>query len=172
MHDEIYFRHADKHWRFLPFDLVCVIRHAQNNQNKFAYLWNISREKCRMKLIFSLQNNTKLFYTLIISLECTKVDMPKELQTISLQYLCNISKKKLKMKSIFCLLINAKSFSKVIQPFSVCVASHVQITQYNKLTISLQYLTHWFQQFGYQSFLQGDTIIIDGYGQAFSNYSK
>ena len=44
MNDEIYFQHADKHWRLLPFDLVCVIRHAQNNQNKFAYLWNISGE--------------------------------------------------------------------------------------------------------------------------------
>ena len=32
--------------------------------------------------------------------------------------------------------------------------------------------TRLFQHCGHQSFLQGDTIIIDGHDQAFSKYSK
>ena len=32
--------------------------------------------------------------------------------------------------------------------------------------------TSWFQHFGHQSFLQGDTIIIDGHDQTFLKYSK
>ena len=70
----------------------------------------------------------------------------------------------------------------------MCVARHAQISQSNKFAISLQYLTtevgdkvdflqadkhqSWFWHFGHQSFVQGDTIIVDGHDQAFSNYSK
>ena len=67
---------------------------------------------------------------------------------------------------------------------------HSQSSQNNKFAMSLQYLrkkemklifsmqinikfpTSWFQHFGHQRFLQVDTIIVDGYNQAFSKYSK
>ena len=48
---------------------VCVTRHAQSIQNKkFAYLCNISKKAWRMKLIFCLQINTKIFYKMIVLL--------------------------------------------------------------------------------------------------------
>ena len=68
------------------------------------------------------------------------------------------------------------------------MVKHSQSSQNSKFALSLQYLkkevrdevdfvhqkfsTGWFQHFGRQSFLQGDTIIIDGHDQAFSKYSK
>ena len=63
-------------------------------------------------------------------------------------------------------------------------------SQNNKFTMYLQYLkkygvkrdevdffevefpTSWFQYFGHQIFLQGDTIVIEEHDQAFSKYSK
>ena len=48
--------------------LVCVMRHAQSTQNKFACLFNISRKAWGMKLIFRLQISTKVFYWVIVSL--------------------------------------------------------------------------------------------------------
>ena len=46
---------------------VCVTRHAQSTQNeKFAFLCNISRKAWDMKLIFCLKINMKVFYKLIV----------------------------------------------------------------------------------------------------------
>ena len=46
-----------------------VTMHAQSNQNKkFAYLCNISREAWRMKLNFYIQINRTVFCKLIVSL--------------------------------------------------------------------------------------------------------
>ena len=70
---------------------VCITRHAQSNQNKFAYLCNISWKAWEMKLIFCLQINTKIFYKLIVSLWMCIVKHAQSTQnnkfTISLQYL-------------------------------------------------------------------------------------
>ena len=72
MNDKLYLWHVDKHRSLLKVDVIiwlCVTRHAQSTQNKFAYLCNISRKKeWDVKLIFCLQINTKLFCKLIVSL--------------------------------------------------------------------------------------------------------
>ena len=72
------------------------------------------------------------------------------------------------------------------------VVKHSQSSQNSNFSMSLQYLEEEvrdevdfldadkhqsflqvdFNTLGKQSFLQDDTIIIDGYDQAFSNYSK
>ena len=72
------------------------------------------------------------------------------------------------------------------------MAKYSQSSQNSKFAISLQYLkkevrdevwlfacrntwnspTSWFQLFGHQLFLQGNTITIDGHDLAFSKYSK
>ena len=70
------------------------------------------------------------------------ISIPKVAKVASLQFFYNISKKKLVTKLIFCMQITAK------------------------------FPTSWFQHFGYLSFLQRDTIIIDGHDQVFSKYSK
>ena len=46
---------------------VCVTRHAESTQNKFAYLCNITRKALEMRLLFCLQINTKVFYKFIPS---------------------------------------------------------------------------------------------------------
>ena len=100
------------------FFWVCIARNAQSTQNKLAYLCNISRKTCGMKLFFCLQVNTKVFYKVLA--QSTKINK----FAISLQYLryCkdianllilvlwarNISRKTGRMKSIFCLQINSK----------------------------------------------------------------
>ena len=57
-----------------------------------------------------------------------------------------------------------------------CVAKHVQITQNNKFTISLQYFkkevsdeVDFLHADKHESFLQVDTMIFDGNGQAFQS---
>ena len=60
-----------------------------------------------------------------------------------------------------------------------CVARHAQITQNNKFSISLQYLKkevsdevdilHVGKN---ESYLQIDTVIFDGFGQAFPKFPK
>ena len=48
---------------------MCVTRHAQKTQNeKFAYICNISRKAKWIKMIFCLQVNTKFFYKMIVLL--------------------------------------------------------------------------------------------------------
>ena len=64
--------------------------------------------------------------------------MPKVPQISA--YLCNISRKAREMKSMFCLQVNTKVFYKLIVSLWVCIVRHVQSTQNNKFTISLQYL--------------------------------
>ena len=71
---------------------VCVDRQSESTQNnKFAYLWNLSRKVWGMKLIFWLQINTKVFYKLIVSLWVCIVRHTQSTQnnkfSISLQYL-------------------------------------------------------------------------------------
>ena len=61
----------------------------------------------------------------------------------------------------------------------MCVTKHAQITQKNKFAISFQYLkkevsdeVDFLQVDKHESFLQIDTMIYDGDGQAFPKFPK
>ena len=61
----------------------------------------------------------------------------------------------------------------------VCVARHAQITQSNKFAISLQHLkkevndeVDFLDADKHECFLQFDTMVFDGDGQAFPKFSK
>ena len=61
----------------------------------------------------------------------------------------------------------------------MCVSRHAQITQNNKFAISLQYLkkevrdkVDFLHADKHESFLQIDTMIFNGNGQAFSKFLK
>ena len=81
-------------------------------------LYNISKMKLEMKLIFSMQIsfskvdfNTfgiKVSYKVMLSLLMDMIKISQSTQVTSLQCLYNISKKKLGMEFIFCLQINIK----------------------------------------------------------------
>ena len=95
---------------------------------------------------------------------------------MSLQYL----KKEVRDEvDFFYMQKNIKDFFKLILSFSVCVAKHAQITQNNKFAISLQYLkkevsdeVDFLHADKHESFLQIDTMIFDGDGQAFPKLPK
>ena len=83
------------------------------------------------------------------------------------------------MKSIFCVQINIKGFLKLILSFYVCVARHAQITQNNKFAIFLQYGKKelvmkliFLHADKHETFLQIDTKIFNGDGQAFLKLPK
>ena len=74
---------------------------------------------------------------------------------------------------------NIKDFFKLILSFSVWVTKLAQITQNNKFAISLQYLKkelsdeiHFLHADKHESFLQIDTMIFGGDGQAFPKFPK
>ena len=94
---------------------------------------------------------------------------------ISLQYL----KENVKDKVDFYMQINIESFFKSILSFYVFVTTHAQITQSNKFAISLQYLKQevsdevdFLHVDMHGNFLQIDTMMFDGDGQAFSKFQK
>ena len=94
---------------------------------------------------------------------------------MSLQYL----KKEVKERfDFFYMQKTIKDFFKFILSFSVCVAKHAQITQNNKFAISLQCLKKEVSDEvdlhadKHESFLQIDTMIFDGNGQAFPKFPK
>ena len=67
----------------------------------------------------------------------------------------------------------------MILSFKVCVSRHAQITQNNKFGISLQYLkkevseeVDFLHVDKHESFLQIDTMIFGGDGQAFPKFPK
>ena len=93
----------------LPF-WVCVARHAESTQNKFAYFYNISRKMWGMKVIFCMQINIIFLQVDIITLNVHRQTYPKYPKRISLQYLCNILRKTWRMKLIFCLQTNIRGF--------------------------------------------------------------
>ena len=83
------------------------------------------------------------------------------------------------MKLVFCLQINIKGFFKIILSFSVRVAKHAQINWNNKFALSFQYLkkevsdeVDFLHADKHESFLQIDTMIFDGDGQAFPKFPK
>ena len=56
---------------------VCVTRHSQSTQNKFAYLCNISSKAWEMKLIFCLQINTSFLQVDSVTLGVLSQACPK-----------------------------------------------------------------------------------------------
>ena len=112
-------------------------------------LYNISKKKLEMKLIFCMQIIIKSFLqvefnTLVIKVSVKVIlsllmGMIKHSQIFkgtSFQYLYNISEKKLGMEFIFCMQINIK----LALSFLVEMARHIQSTQNMKLVILLQYI--------------------------------
>ena len=92
-----------------------------------------------MKLNVDLQINIEVFYKLI-PLIWLFVSRHAQNTQNKFAYLCKISRKTWRMKLIFCLQISTTIFSKFIALFFVCIVRSVQSIQYNKFTISLQYL--------------------------------
>ena len=121
-----------------------VSRHAYITQNnKAAFSLQYIKKKWAMltfshvdKHKSSLQINTDIWWGWSSISRVPKIS--------SLQCLYDISKNKLEMKLLFCMQINVK--------------------------VSTQ--SSLFQHFGCKSFLQADTIFIDGHDQAFSKYSN
>ena len=121
-----------------------VTRHAYITQNnKAAFSLQYIKKKWAMltfshvdKHKSSLQINTDIWWGWSSISRVPKIS--------SLQCLYDISKNKLEMKLLFCMQINVK--------------------------VSTQ--SSLFQHFGCKSFLQADTIFIDGHDQAFSKYSN
>ena len=67
----------------------------------------------------------------------------------------------------------------MILSFLVCVAKHAQITQNNEFALSLQYLkkevsdeVDFMHADKHESFLQIDTMVFGGDGQAFPKFRK
>ena len=60
--------------------------------------------------------------------------------TLSYEIGSDISRKTWGMKFIFCLQINITVLYKLIVSLWVCMVRYGQSTQYNKFTVSLQYL--------------------------------
>ena len=95
MNDEVHFWHTDTHEYLLQIHTIILgvaqnTWHAQNTQNKFAYLCNISRKTWGMKLTFCLHIN-EVFCKMIVSLWVCIVRHTQSTQnnkfTIFLQYL-------------------------------------------------------------------------------------
>ena len=116
---------------------MCITRHAQSTQNKFAYICSISRKAWVMKLIFYVQIK-KNFYKFIVSfwvcMACPK--HPKQ----QLYNIFAISWGKHKGWSWFFPADNCQTFLQsdtVI--FDVCGQAYLD-TRNKKFSISLQYL--------------------------------
>ena len=105
-------------YKFILSFWLCVARHAQSAQHKYACLCNISRKTWGMNLIFCLWINTKVFCKFIVSLWLC---VPRYAQSnqcnefpISLQHLKENIKDEV---YFFCLQINMKGFFKLILSF-------------------------------------------------------
>ena len=91
MNDEVYFWYAYEHQSLLKFDaiiLVCVNRHAQSTQNKFAYLCNIPEKDGGWSWCFACritQNNLIASLWVCITKHVKRTQNNKF--TIHLQYL-------------------------------------------------------------------------------------
>ena len=124
---------------------------------------------------FLFLDNTKVFHKLIVPFWV----YPKYVQisTRSNKFPIGLQdfKKTWSVKLVFCLKICINGFFKFILLFLVCVDRHAQITQNNKFDISLQYLkkeVDFLHSDEHESFLQIDTMIFAGDGQAFPNFPK
>ena len=132
---------------------VCIARPVQSIQNKFAYLYNISRKKWVVKFLFCLQ-----IKSWFLPAGKQKIVLQVDIIIWYYQYLSNISKKMLRMKLIFCLGINIKSFLKLIPSFLVCVCVARRLLflcniLWKKLVMKLILCMHWSMKFSYKSIL-------------------
>ena len=123
----------------LPF-WVCVTRHAQSTQNKFAYFCSISRKAWRMKLLFCLQIKVKVFSKWYYLFRCVCPGMSKLRKITDSLILCNILRKKWVMKLIFCMQISMKACYKLILWLWWRWSSIPNSPQNRKFVMSLQYL--------------------------------
>ena len=96
---------------------LCITRHSQSTQNKFAYLCSISRKPWAMKLIFYLQINTNIFYKLIVSLWVCMARHVQSTQNNNFIISLRCLKENVKNGVDLSLLIIAKPFFKVILSF-------------------------------------------------------
>ena len=164
---------------------LCVGRYAQSTENSNFAILRIKLNFCQ-KIAISLN----WYY----HFRCVYVwpGMPKLPKTTSLLCLCDILKKKWVMKLIFCIHIRITfpinwhfnfwwgqaTIPKVSKIATLQCLYNVTKNKLEMKSIFLQTDKHWsslliwFQQFGPQSFLQDDLIIIVGYDQAFSKYSN
>ena len=71
---------------------------------------NISRKKWRMKSIFGMQINSKIFYKLILSSWVCTARHAQSTKNRKFPYLCNSYRKTWGMKLFSCLQINTKVF--------------------------------------------------------------
>ena len=71
---------------------------------------NISRKKWRMKSIFGMQRNSKIFYKLILSFWVCTAWHAQSTKNRKFPYLCNSYRKTWGMKLFSCLQINTKVF--------------------------------------------------------------
>ena len=63
--DEVDFLHADKPFKLILWFLIGIVKHSRNPKvASFQCLYNISKKKLKMKLIFFIQINIKVFYKL------------------------------------------------------------------------------------------------------------
>ena len=135
---------ADKHQRFLQIDTIisgaCGQAYPNNPRYQVWYFFAISKERIEwLTWVFYMQINMKVSCKLMLWFLMGMVKHFKVLKMASLKRLYNISKKTLEMKLIFSMQINSKFSHKMIQ------------------------------NFGHQSFVQGDTSFINGHHQGQSN---
>ena len=139
----------------------------------------ISQEKWMMKCIFGMQINIEVFYKLVLSFWVCVTSMPKVPKIRSFHIFAISPEKHGLWNWSFCLQINTKMFYKVIVSLWVWIVRHVQSTQNNKFTISLEYLkknvkdeVDFLPADKHQIFLQIGTIILGVCGQACPSYPK
>ena len=85
----------DKHLNFLKVDttffnvFMCLARPVSSTQKNLYYLFDISRTKLGMQLIFYMRENIKVFNKLIPSFLNGAASLPKIPKVTGLQYLTN-----------------------------------------------------------------------------------
>ena len=103
--------------------------------NKFAYLCNISRKMWGMKFIFCSQINTKGFFKWKLSFQvCVWPDLSKS-PKITFLFLCNILIK----TWVICRQISMKISCKLILWFLMVMVKYSQSSPNRKFIMSLQY---------------------------------
>ena len=96
-------------WTVILSFWVSITRHAQSNQNKFAYLCNIS--------IISQYLYNLVFSDWIYHFRCVWLGIPKLPKTTSLLFLYNMFRKKWVMQLIFYMQISMKACYRLILSF-------------------------------------------------------
>ena len=92
VNDEVDLLHADKHENVLQIDIVILMRmvnYLQSFQNSMvAFLYNISKNRLEIKLIFCLQINIKVACKVILSFFMSMVKHFQSSQSKSTFFAC------------------------------------------------------------------------------------